>query len=263
MAQTNPPEGAPVHKKHGMGFWGVFGNALWISLLVSIVTGRYILPLLDELLKQKVEVPNLRGAKVDHAKTLLESKGLFIMAMGESHDNEVPAGDIASQTPLAGSVVDKKSTVTVVLSKGKPKVRIPVLFQLPLEDAKLQLAALGLAVGNVESKQSPTVSTGRIISCEPQAGTDVDKGTSVNLVVSEGVKAPKIVKVSVPDLKGKTVDAAQSLLSQRGLVLGKITKKTDENADFDIILDQNPKPGASVVKGSGVSITINAEGEEE
>lgn len=262
MAQQNPQQTAQPKpaKKPGMGFWGVLLTAVIVSLAVSVVTDKFVMPWLDGIFKQKVEVPNVRGAKVEHARMMLESSVLFMSIMGEAHDNEVPAGDVASQTPLAGSMADKKSTVTLVISKGKPKVRIPVLLQLPLEEAKSQLAALGLAAGEVVNKQSAAVPAGRVISSDPQAGAEADKGATVNLTVSAGVK---IVRVIAPSLKGKTIDEAQRLLSQKGLILGKISKKTDENADFDIILAQSPQAGASVVKGSVVSVTINAEGSEE
>lgn len=260
MVQSTGSNEEAKKVRKGMGFMGVLLTALVVSLIVSIGSGRFILPWLDEIFVQKIEVPDLAGSKMEHAKLMLEGKGLFTSVVGESYDEKIPAGYVASHTPQAGSLIDKKSTVSLVISKGRQKVTVPVLMQLPAEEAKTQIVAIGLKVGEIESRQSSLVPQSRIIESKPPAGSELYKGDPVDLVVSAGVK---VVTVFVPNLKKKSLTEAQNILARSGLFMGKIIKRSEETADFDIILDQNPPAGARVTKGSSVSITINAEEDED
>ena len=53
-------------------------------------------------------------------------------------------------------------------------------------DAAAKLNAAGLNVGSSTSQSSDTVPIGEVISQDPAAGSKVDKGSKVNLVISSG-----------------------------------------------------------------------------
>ncbi len=247
---------------------GVFWTAIFVSFFVSIITSalmyKYGSSFLDRLFQKKVEVPNLVGLTLDHAKLVLSAKKLNIVVQEKVYNDQIEQGKIAKQEPLAGSIIDEGSTVSVSLSKGKEKVIIPVLTSLKLEEAQNKIISSGLAIGEIKYEISNQISEGKIISSDPQAGKEVEKGTPINLVVSIKEKSRKVIpKVTVPDLYGKTLPEASSILSSYGLVIGKIDKITSIQHEFDIILNQSPKPGSKIVKGSAVSVTINTEAEEE
>jgi eukaryotic-like serine/threonine-protein kinase len=64
-------------------------------------------------------------------------------------------------------------------------------------------------------------------------------------------------KVTVPDLKGKTLTQAQAQLRAAGLRLGQTTRRTDP-LPADTILDQNPPANARVAKNSIVRLVLSA-----
>jgi len=248
-------------KKSGV-FWTAFFTSIFVSIITSALMYKFGSSFLDKLFQKKVEVPNLIGLTLDHAKLLLSTKKLQVLVQEEIYDEQIEQGKIAKQSPLAGSTVDEGSAVSIFLSKGKEKVVVPVLASLGLEDAQSLILKAGLSIGEVKYELSKQIADGKVISSEPPAGTEVVKGTSVNLIVSQG--SPKVVvpMVTVPDLYGKTLPEASSILASQGLVLGKIKKTTSVKDEFDIILEQSPKAGSKIPKGSAVSVTINAEAEE-
>ncbi|MDI6640976.1 MAG: PASTA domain-containing protein [Elusimicrobiota bacterium] len=252
--------------KKSTSLWTVILVTILVSFIVSIITYKFVGPQLDELLKKQIEVPNVCNLELEHAKLILGSKRLQVQIQGEVFNNEIPAGKIANQNPLPGIVVKEGTTVALFVSKGKEKVTVPILNFLTAGDAENQLTAVGLILGKIEYTESTAVPKDRIISSDPIGGSEVDKGTVVNVTVSAGAppKAkPKVVipKVTVPDLTDKTVQEALEILSSKGLILGKIYKRTDITKEFDIILNQNPPAGSSINKGSAVEVTVNAEAE--
>ncbi|MFF3336708.1 Stk1 family PASTA domain-containing Ser/Thr kinase [Streptomyces sp. NPDC002888] len=116
---------------------------------------------------------------------------------------------------------------------------------------------------NAELKLVPTEKPceaqpkGNICSQETTAGTDVKKGTSVNVVVSTG--APKVV---VPTVLGKTLDEAKSILEDDKYGFKVETKEEVSTEDPGTVTDQDPDLGDEVEKGTTVTLTI-AKAEEK
>lgn len=77
------------------------------------------------------------------------------------------------------------------------------------------LEAAGFKLGTV-SEEASEEEKGTVLSQDPDAGEEVEKGTAINVVVSDGSKA----KATVPYLVGKSINDAQSALSKAGLSLG-------------------------------------------
>ncbi|MGW2615994.1 Stk1 family PASTA domain-containing Ser/Thr kinase [Streptomyces sp. NPDC001500] len=107
--------------------------------------------------------------------------------------------------------------------------------------------------------QKPCESTakGNICSQDPAAGKDVNKGDTVNLVVSTG--APKVV---VPSVLGKSLDEAKSLLEGDKYQFQVDTKQEVSSEPEGTVLKQNPKLGDEVEKGTTITLTV-AKAEEK
>lgn len=99
---------------------------------------------------------------------------------------------------------------------------------------------------------NPDVPKGQVISQNPEAGSEVKEQRNIHLVVSKGAG-----EISMPDLKGLTVDQAKEKLKDLGINIGKITTKDDENSEDGVILSQDPTADSKVAKGSVVNITVN------
>ncbi|MFI6336089.1 Stk1 family PASTA domain-containing Ser/Thr kinase [Streptomyces sp. NPDC050535] len=95
---------------------------------------------------------------------------------------------------------------------------------------------------------------GNICSQDPAADTEVEKQSTVNLVVSTG--APK---VAVPSVVGKSLDEAKTILEGDDYQLEVKTKTQESTEDPDTVLSQDPILGKEVEKGSTVTLTIAVE----
>jgi hypothetical protein len=92
-----------------------------------------------------------------------------------------------------------------------------------------------------------------VISENPVAGTQVNTGSSVSLVISSGV-----AQVTVPNVVGQTQAAATSAIQSAGLVVGTITSTASSTVASGSVISENPAAGAQVNPGSAVALVISA-----
>ena len=108
--------------------------------------------------------------------------------------------------------------MTVNISKGLGDGSVPDLRGKSRAKLADYLEAAGFKLGTV-SEEASEEEKGTVLSQDPDAGEEVEKGTAINVVVSDGSKA----KATVPYLVGKSINDAQSALSKAGLSLGSIS----------------------------------------
>lgn len=133
-----------------------------------------------------VEVPGVIGMEAQKAKALLEEVGLVVSVEEKENDSEEP-GIVFEQSLDKGTEAQVGDSITILVSKQK-KVTVPNLEGLSLEEAKAKLKAEGLSVGNVTQKNSDSYSPNQVMSQNVSPGSEVEKGSKVDLVVSSGPK---------------------------------------------------------------------------
>ncbi|MER5714204.1 Stk1 family PASTA domain-containing Ser/Thr kinase [Streptomyces sp. NPDC002132] len=92
---------------------------------------------------------------------------------------------------------------------------------------------------------------GSVCEQNPVAGANVNKGDTVNLVVSTG--APK---VAVPSVLGKTLDEAKAELEDDKYQFDVKTKQEISTEEPGTVLKQDPDLGTEVEKGTKITLTI-------
>ncbi len=138
-----------------------------------------------------VVVTDVAGKARDIAASMLESAG-FKPIFVESSDNDVEEGFVIRTNPEIGTSIPQGSEVTVYISTGKAKskVSLPDSVGLSKEAAIAQLEKSGLVVGNIreEDNTDKYYSAGTVMAQLPaySAGTKVDYGSAVDLVISTG-----------------------------------------------------------------------------
>ncbi len=130
-------------------------------------------------------------------------------------------------------------------------VEVPNVVGRRAEDAKKTLIGLQLQPVVETRRFSNTVPENHIIAQSPQAGMKVKLGGRVNLVLSLGRD-----KVTVPDLTGKMVDEAESMLGEIGLRVG-IRSRVYSEKPSGIIIAQNPPPKSVAARGDPVDLLIS------
>lgn len=106
------------------------------------------------------------------------------------------------------------------------------------------LEAAGFKLGTV-SEEASEEEKGTVLSQDPNAGEEVEKGTAINVVVSDGSKA----KATVPYLVGKSINDAQSALSKAGLSLGSISYDTAPHMQREKSSGSSTMPMHSLTRG--------------
>ena len=172
--------------------------------------------------------------------------------MTEPTSATVPAGNIISQSPLAGDSVPPGTAVDLVVSKGVQIVTVPDVGGLSGTDAFTALSNAGLGLGTVTEAFSATIALGRVISQSPLAGDSVPPATVVNLVVSKGPQP-----VTVPDVAGMAQADAETALLGAGLTVGVVSGQSSGTVPVGSIISQNPSAGESVAPGTAVDLVVS------
>ncbi|MBR5047590.1 MAG: PASTA domain-containing protein, partial [Eubacterium sp.] len=134
---------------------------------------------------KRVEVPALINMKESEAEIALANVGLKVEKVYASSDT-VKSGYVIKQNPTAGTEVDLGFTITVTISRGMSQVKVPLLTGLSKKAAKEQLNNVGLNLGEVTSDYDGSVGMGEVCRQGTEAGTMVDRGTYVDVVISLG-----------------------------------------------------------------------------
>ena len=136
-----------------------------------------------------VGVPQVIGWSYAEASATLKDSG-YEVAKEELFSADVPAGNIISQSPEAGSDVAKGSVVTLRVSLGAEitKVRVPNVVGMEQMAAATALTEAGLQPGKVEetTNEDPAL-TGKVCYQSYSVGSYVDSGTVIDLKISTGV----------------------------------------------------------------------------
>ncbi|HEV8572471.1 MAG TPA: Stk1 family PASTA domain-containing Ser/Thr kinase [Actinomycetota bacterium] len=202
------------------------------------------------VIPHRTTVPNVQGKTVQAAEAAADEAGLQLALSSQAFSSTVPAGHIINQDPEPGARAEKGSELSVVLSRGPQLVEIPSVRGKPEQQARKELRGLGLVV-NVDRQYHDKVPQGDVIDQNPSAGTTIEVGKTVKLVVSRG-KPP----VEVPDLVGRTEQEAGALVTGAGLAL-RVTEEFSDTVPRGRVISQDPKKGTVVRKGDTVTIVVS------
>lgn len=129
------------------------------------------------------KVPNVVGRTVEDATRTLEGAGFAVRVGDRLPSADVPEGNIAEQTPEAGSALQKEGRVTLRASSGPGEIEVPKLTGMGVTKAKeeAEKANLKLAIQWVSLAETASNIALRQI---PEAGTKVKPDSEVKIVVN-------------------------------------------------------------------------------
>jgi len=116
-------------------------------------------------------------------------------------------------------------------------VEVPDLFGKTLIEANSLLTDKGLYLKIEGEDYSSIVPEGKIVRQDIPAGQRIKEKRSIKVVISKG---PKVK--SIPLLVNETLLNAESILSQKGLKIGKTIKVHSDIVEKDKIIAQKPSP---------------------
>lgn len=142
---------------------------------------------------EKKTVPNVVGQQDGDAQNAITAAGLTVGTVTYEYYDDVPKGQVVSQTVAGGKKVAPGTSVGLTISSGpKPpeKVSVPPVTGISIEEARALLDGVGLKA-DIKYDSETVGTVGQVIKCNPGVGTQVDEGSTVTLIV--------ISKSSQPD----------------------------------------------------------------
>jgi serine/threonine protein kinase len=205
------------------------------------------------------EVPNTNGLTAAAAAKKLEAAG-FEVAQQRVNSNSVEEGLVVFSEPRGGDTTTNGSTVTIFISQGPKLANVPVLVGVQREVAVQRLSARGLTP-SVSEEESPTPQ-GQVIRQSPSAGTQVEPGSTVALVVSSGEEKEEVEEAKVPNVIGKERRDAVEAIRAAGLTPQVEEEETEVSGQVGRVTDQFPPPGSELEPRSTVTITVGKQAPE-
>ena len=202
----------------------------------------------------EVELPNLVGMSKEEAQKEAENLKLKFEIKEEEFNKEVPEGFIISQDPkyIEKYNVKEGSTITVVVSKGQEKTKVPNVKGKSQEEA-LQLLEEANLKAEIIEETSKTVKEGYVISQETEPEEEAFAGDTVKIHVSKGTG---IKQVNVVSVIGQNEANAKTTLTGLGLKVNVAYEEDTSKAD-GIVLKQSLEGGKTVNEGTTITITVN------
>lgn len=201
---------------------------------------------------EKTTVPDLSGLNTSQASDALKEAGLRLNSkVSKSYSDDVPAGQVIKQSPEAGEELSKGSRVSITVSKGSEKVTVPSVVGMDWDSAQAALEDAGLeAVRKSVDSNKPQNQVVEVAN----EGSQVDKGTSVTVSVSNGMimQMPDITRSSKQEAVRKLKEAGWQGSADQ-LIAGKPVS-TGSLIDENLIAHSSPSAGESIRKDADIRV---------
>ncbi len=225
-----------------------------IVVVVIIVAVIFVATLLSGLIKgdgqtNDYKMPDFYGMDYNTAVNQYSNNIQFVLEGSEY--NELDEGLIFEQDIPAGTEFKKGDVLKVKTSKGMETIEVPNVTNMNAELARDQLKQRGLEC-EIKNSSSTEIQKGYVINSEPEAGTEVNKGSTIVLYVSMGIDAGQ---VSVDDYVGQLADDACTLAEYAGL-----KPRTELKASYEEegkVIEQSIAKGEKVDEGTEIILYVS------
>jgi serine/threonine-protein kinase len=225
----------------------------WVTAGVVVVAAALIVAwALGAFGTSEIAVPGVVGMTQSRASAAIFAAGLQVgnVTFAGAPVAGVADGSVSSESPAQGTKVDPSSKVDLVLA-GAETVQVPDVVGLTEAQATAALQNAGLVSGAVSQVATTAIAAGTVAMQSPLAGTTVDKGASVDLLIAQSPATP-----SVPGVTGQTQAHAVSVLQNAGFVV-TVDRASSASVPSGEVIDQNPTAGVAARTGSTVTITVS------
>lgn len=201
------------------------------------------------------KVPATAGLSQEEATERLEAAG-FEVDVENANSDSVEEGAVINSNPSGGSTATHGSTVVIVVSRGPKLTKVPVLVGSQRRLAVQQIRGRGLTPS--VSEEESNSAAGEVLSQSPSAGSEVEAGSTVAIVVSAGKQQAK-----VPNVIGKLRREAVEAVRAAGLEPTVEEEETEVAGKVGRATDQFPPPGSELEPGDAVTIVVGKQAQAE
>jgi serine/threonine-protein kinase len=194
------------------------------------------------------KVPDVAGQGRRAARRILTDAGFGVQEARVASDT-VRIDHVISQDPSAGSRAERGASVRLQVSAGPQQVPVPDVVGRTEDDARTELEAAGLRV-TVVPKDDAKGDPGTVLAQSPGPGATA-RGSVVTITVAQ-----RPSQVTIPDVVGRSQNAATATLSGAGLKVEVKDTPVDSPDKDGIVQAQSARPDKKVQSGSAVTITV-------
>lgn len=186
------------------------------------------------------------------ARAQLEAQG-FVVNEVPDFSETIPAGDVISQNPVAGTTLEEGKPVTLTVSAGPKPVPVPTdLGGHGLDEVTAMLQAARLTVGEITREYDENWPNDVVLNPVDGTPAELPPGSAVGLQVSAGPRPREIPS----GLVGGTEDAVTSQLKGLGLKVARAEGYSEDVAAGNV-MGVSPGPGTQVARDSSVTVTVS------
>ncbi|MEK6743964.1 MAG: PASTA domain-containing protein [Nitrospirota bacterium] len=231
------------------------GIGIFFTLIVvGVVSAFAVIALL--LRQEEVRVPDLAGQDIVSVIEVVGQLGLQLKVDRRVPSQAVPRDAVISQTPPPGTGLKKGRALRVVVSQGPSELLAPRVVGEQYRKAEIILRQGGLLFLDIARVWSDAIERDVVIAQDPPAGTPIEKGGGVSLLVSLGKKGRTYV---TPKLLGKKAEEAVRLIDRMGLQHSVLSRTSTSGAPGSdrIIVSQKPHPGYPLAADGVVELIVS------
>jgi serine/threonine-protein kinase len=239
-------------KEHKNIFYGI-GITAAVLLVFIFIMDAVVMPLYTKRGSEH-EVPDITELTFTEAEEILKENGFNIVKKDDQFHPTYPESTVIQQDPQPFSKTKKGRRIYVTLSAGERKVRVPRVIGKSERDAIYVLQQAGLHPGDIFYEFHSYYQKGVVCNQAIVEDQEVVALTVVDITVSNGPLPDKFV---VPDLRGKSLETAVTLLRKAGLSVGYVSYQTRKNLIPETVINQSIDPAQEVVKGQPVNLIVS------
>ena len=257
--ESNTAPRVKPRQRRGMSPGSIVLISFLVLLLVVLAVGAaYLLGRMQDEQAAVRVVPDVIGKTSNEAQLIFDREQLIVVSQEEYSDQQ-PAGRVIRCEPGVGTSVNTSTTITMFVSKGTQKLTVPDLEGMSLEDATERLRQEGLEIGDVRQSSAPDKPDNQVVQQDPVDGTQVDKGSKVDVWISKNPQSPTTTqpeRLAMDNYIGQKEQDVLIALEARGLIAGQITRM-ESNEPVGTIIQQDPVEGTPVAEGDQVKLRIS------
>ncbi len=208
---------------------------------------------------ESITVPDLSGLQLEELEEFLLKRDLrYEVTPDSGFSADLPAYAVLSQTPKSGEKVKENRKIYISINAvNPPMIKMPKLVDGSLKNAQMVMESYDLKLGEIiyEPHEFQNAVLKQLSGGEEiEEGTDVPKGTVIDLVIGNGLGRP----FEMPDLLESMQDDAEFIIKGNGLRVGTVHQKQVEDKAAGLVIQQYPEAGEQIRTGSRVDIWVVA-----
>ncbi len=208
------------------------------------------------------ELPDVTLKPVSEAMDILKDNGFIPILQDSLYSEQYAPGTVVQQNPAPLRKVKKGRRVYLIISSGERQVPMPDLITKTLTDAVIELQDRGMFQYDTTYVFSDSIEyTGEKVP--------TPEGTVVNQSVPPGEKVPVSQKVLltvsmgpqrvVPNLFGKSLEHALTILGEIHLPVGKIRYKVRKNLLPNTVVGQSVPPNTPLLDVASIDLVVSVD----